>query len=405
MATKLTFHATNIRLLLNDIGHRYEPLPAYDENYWVPLHDWFIFTLGPTSSWTLPQLTELEHSSGGIIERSYPHLSMELRLLFAKLTAIAILIDDSIDDPTLYDEIVQFSRKLYRGEPQQNRMLALYHANINELSDVYGNDAVLRDLAVLPWISYIDGCLMERDIYTSQVSVQYLVIVCRFNLCFQCVPGNADTVLRPRSNGCSKLCDSPPSDGLALNFPHYLRSKSGISEAYAAGIFKSNREQNIPLKKYIKLVPDLVFFIEIMNDILSFHKEEIAGETHNLIHLRTRALASSGALGTGISGEWTVNDTFGMLCDQIRGATSRIDGLLQLERCERKMRGEPGLDDIHEADLALAKQWRGWRDGYISWHFECRRYKLDFLKLAFFGSVSVAADRRGSAFTTQGCRL
>jgi hypothetical protein len=192
--------------------------------------------------------------------------------------------------------------------------------------------------------------------------------------------------------------------------PHWLRSKSGIAEAYAAGIFKASKEQNFPLNKFIRVLPDLTFFIvsfhqvsvrcrvksnplpqEVINDLLSFHKEELAGETYNLIHLRTRALSASGARGSGLSGEWTVNDTVELLCDEIREATHRIDGLLRLDDCEKKLRGEPGLDDIDEADIEIAKQWRGWRDGYICWHFECRRYRLGSLRQALFDDSTALA--------------
>lgn len=127
----------------------------------------------------------------------------------------------------------------------------------------------------------------------------------------------------------------------------------------------------------------------MFNDLLSFHKEELAGETYNLIHLRTRALTSAGARGTGLDGEWTRYDTFHLLCDEMREATRRIDGLLRLEECERKIRGEAGCGDVDEVDVEIAKQWRGWRDGYISWHFECRRYKLGFMKPAVFGDEKV----------------
>ena len=113
-----------------------------------------------------------------------------------------------------------------------------------------------------------------------------------------------------------------------------------------------------------------------MNDILSFYKEELAGETHNFIHIRTRSLASAGKRGSGPAGEWTAHDTLRLLCQELLEATRRVDGVLRLEECERKMRGEvsDGVDDL---DVEIAKQWRGWRDGYISWHFECRRYKLN----------------------------
>ncbi|KAF8149198.1 hypothetical protein K438DRAFT_1625174, partial [Mycena galopus ATCC 62051] len=169
--------------------------------------------------------------------------------------------------------------------------------------------------------------------------------------------------------------------------PHYLRSKTGAAEAYAAGVFKATKEQCLPVTRYMKAIPDLAFYVEVVNDVMSFHKEEIAGETYNLIHLRTRSLTSSGVRSNGVDGEWTCYDTLRLLCDEIREATHRIDGLLRLDECERKLRGESGLNDIDETDIEIAMQWRGWRDGYISWHLECRRYKLDFLKLAVTGGV------------------
>ncbi|KAJ7511371.1 terpenoid synthase [Mycena galericulata] len=361
MSTTFSEYATCIRQLLTDIGYRYEPFPPYDADYWGPFHSWMLYTLGPTSSWNVKQLNELEHSAGGIIERAYPYASNQLKLLFAKLTAIAILIDDSLDDETVNAEIVQFSHKIFLGEVQENGMLALYHENMKELSEVYGKDAVLRGLAVVPWITYIDACLIEKSIFTSQRKMA----------------NTGDLPLTFLHSDPNR--SSTDLDGLAPKFPHYLRSKSGIAEAYAAGIFKASKDQNIPLAKFIRVLPDLTFYIEIMNDILSFHKEELAGETYNLIHLRTRSLSSSGARGSGIAGEWTPYDTLHLLCEEIKEATLRIDRMLRLEECERAIGGETGLD-VDEVDIQIAEQWRGWRDGYISWHFECRRYKLDFLK-------------------------
>ncbi|KAJ6570879.1 isoprenoid synthase domain-containing protein [Mycena vulgaris] len=364
MSTPSSDYATCVQQLLNDIGYRSGPHPPYDPNYWGPFHDWIMLTLGPTSSWSVAQLAELEQSAGTVIERAYPYACIEMKLLFAKLTALAILIDDSIEDTTVYAEILQFSHRVYLGQDQQNEMLALYHANMKELSEFYGNDVVLRGLAITPWMTYIDACVMEQNILRSREHANHSRL--------SSIPSHDYLNAKPQSM----------LEGLALKFPHYLRSKSGIAEAYAAGIFKATRGQSPPLMKYIKVLPDLTFFIEVINDILSFHKEELAGETYNLIHLRTRALSSAGAEGNGIAGEWTPHDTLCLLCDEIREAVRRIDGLLRLEECERKTGGATGRDDFDEVDLEIAKQWRGWRDGYISWHFECRRYKLDFLKLA-----------------------
>ncbi|KAJ6503752.1 isoprenoid synthase domain-containing protein [Mycena sanguinolenta] len=349
--------STCIQRLLSEIGYRHEPFPPYDANFWGPFHEWMSNTLGPTSSWAPNRLAEVEHAAGTLSERAYPCASTELKLLFAKLTAMGIIIDDSIEDEAVYEHLVQFSAKLYRGEAQQNGLLALYNTNLKELSEMYGEDSVLRGLAIVPWITFIDACLMEQQIFRDERRRSKIV----------------DPVeLRRREN----------EDGLALKFPHYLRSKSGAAEAYAAGIFKASKCQHLPFPKYFKALPDLAFYIEVINDVLSFYKEEIAGEPYNLMHLRTRSISSSGVPGNGADGEWTPYDTLRLLCDEVKEATLRIDGLLRLDECERKLRGEAVESDIDAVDVEIAMQWRGWRDGYISWHLECRRYKLDFLKLA-----------------------
>ncbi|KAF8193219.1 hypothetical protein K438DRAFT_2132881 [Mycena galopus ATCC 62051] len=327
--------STCIQRLLSDIGYRHEPFPLYDADYWVPFHGWMLNTLGPTSSWGPRKLAELEHAAGGIIERAYPYMSTPLKLLFAKLTAIAILIDDSIEDADVHHHLVQFSARLFRGEVQQNALLALYHANIRELSEMYGDDSVLRGLATVPWINYIDACLMEKEIFS------------------------ADTALRSNCEYHSLRRARHPHH-FHFPSPHYLRSKSGIAEAYAAGVFKATKEQSLPLTRYVKVIPDLTFYIVIR--------------------------------GRGEEGEWTAYDTLRLLCDEIREATYRIDGLLRLDECERKLRGEAGLSDIDETDIEIAMQWRGWRDGYISWHLECRRYRLGFLKLAVTGEAPEFAN-------------
>ncbi|KAJ7211597.1 terpenoid synthase [Mycena pura] len=290
MSAPSSTFATCVERLLADLEYRYQPLPPPNADFWDPFHQ------GMFSRNASP----LEHASGGIIERGYPYL------LYAKVTALDILVDDIIDDEATCAELAQFSHKLFLGEPQKNSMLA-YHATLKD----HGSGA--------PKATYLEG--------------------------------------------------------LAPNFPRYLRGRSGASESYVAGIFKAAKEQNLPVDRIIKVFPDAVFFCDVVNDIISFHKE-LAGETHNFIHIRTRSLASAGKRGSGPAGEWTAHDTPRLLCQGLLEATRRVDGVLRLEECERKMRGEvsDGVDDL---DVEIAKQWRRWRDGYISWHFECRRYKLN----------------------------
>jgi hypothetical protein len=169
MSTPLSNYATCVKRLLIDLEYRYEPPPSHDANYWDLFHQWILYTLGPTSACGEKRLAELEHAAGSISRRAYPYASTELQLLYAKVTALGLLIDDSIQDEAVCAEIVQFSHKLFLGESQGNRMLALFHATLKELSYVYENNEVLRDMAVVPWIAFINGCLMERQMFISQV--------------------------------------------------------------------------------------------------------------------------------------------------------------------------------------------------------------------------------------------
>jgi hypothetical protein len=121
-----------------------------------------------------------------------------------------------------------------------------------------------------------------------------------------------------------------------------------------------------------------------MNDLLSFHKEELAGEKYNLVHLQTQSFHSLNAgKGSGPDGEWTTIDTIRVLCGEVREAVHRVDALLQVDNATSED-CELGLgDDERAVDIAIARQWKAFRDGYISWHFECQRYKLDFLRSEF----------------------
>ncbi|KAJ7609440.1 hypothetical protein FB45DRAFT_876539 [Roridomyces roridus] len=339
-----------IQRLLTDIGYRYEPPQPKDAQYWGPFHTWMVHNLGPTLSYSPTQLDELEHCAGTLVERLYPHTQTSLKLVFAKLSAITVSMDDTIENDGMAEEIARFSHRLYMGQAQPaGTLLALYHELLKELSGMFGDEAVLRDAAVVPWISFLDACLIEKKIFTA---------------------------LREQDrNGTS---EGTYLDGVAEKFPQYLRSKSGVPDAYAAVAFTSNTNQPYPLEKYVRAFPDFGFYIlgiEIvsqfaMNDVTSFHKEELVDEKHTLIRLRARSLFFTGARGTGPDGKWTPFDTLVMLCDELRAATHRVDKILRVDDCEKGI-------DVDVEELEIAKRWRAFRDAYVSWHIETPRYKLD----------------------------
>jgi hypothetical protein len=63
------------------------------------------------------------------------------------------------------------------------------------------------------------------------------------------------------------------------SYPDYMRTLSGIPTAFSLFIFPSM----LPLREYIQCMPDLANVINYTNDILSFYKEEIEGDTMNYL--------------------------------------------------------------------------------------------------------------------------
>ncbi|KAF9063731.1 terpenoid synthase [Rhodocollybia butyracea] len=323
---------------LHELDYRYvaPPSPSPSMNFFLAHHEWIHDTVGPMTSWTTSQLD------------SYPSADTEMKVILAKLTALAIFLDDSVENDVMYEEIGNFAHHLHIGESQSSGILKLYHECIKELSHLHEGDA--KRLLTL-----------DTELRASPYDMGY------------------QHLAKQRRDGISHVARET-SPGAKIHFPLFIRNRTGISEAYTAAIFKCTKEQGLPLSRYVMALPDISFYIMAINDLLSFHKEELAGETVNLIHLRTQALKEN--KGTSASGEWTVLDTFNLLCNEVREAANRIDEIVRLQDIETMMRDRSyGRDmGLSEVDVTIALQWREFRDGYISWHLESQRYKLDFIR-------------------------
>ncbi|KAF9067449.1 terpenoid synthase [Rhodocollybia butyracea] len=363
-------YVPRLQMLLREIDYRYVAPPSPSVGFLRPHHSWIHDVLGPMTSWTTSQLDVLEDTSSGIVERSYPYADTEMKIIMGKLTALVIIIDDSLENDAtgIYDAIGSFAHRVYTGEAQSTDMLNLYHECIKELSHLCEGDAVLRGITVMPWISFVDACLLEKRLLTLDTELR----ASPYDMGYQ-------NIAKQRVGG-SHVPARNISPGASMYFPIYMRHRSGVGEAYAAAVFQATTDQGLPLSRYIMALPDMSLYIVVMNDLLSFHKEELVGETINMIHIRTRILKEN--RGSGASGEWTVLDTFNLMCDEAKEATYRIDEILRLHECERIVKD--GLDSrdmgLSEADVAIALQWRGFRDGYVTWHLESQRYKLDFIR-------------------------
>ncbi|KAI0154541.1 isoprenoid synthase domain-containing protein [Xylariaceae sp. FL1272] len=69
-------------------------------------------------------------------------------------------------------------------------------------------------------------------------------------------------------------------------WPYYFRDKNGVAEAYVWFSFPDIICSDVA--SYIEAIPDMNKFICLTNDILSFYKEECAGDDDNYIRSRAR---------------------------------------------------------------------------------------------------------------------
>lgn len=70
-------------------------------------------------------------------------------------------------------------------------------------------------------------------------------------------------------------------------FPYFFRNMSGLTTAFSCFSFpKTGGYPDIGL--FLEALPDMALYNNIVNDVLSYFKEEAVGETHNYIHNRAR---------------------------------------------------------------------------------------------------------------------
>ncbi|KAI0732213.1 Trichodiene synthase-domain-containing protein [Fomitopsis betulina] len=139
-------------------------------------------------------------------------------------------------------------------------------------------------------------------------------------------------------SGDSQLAGS--SD--AMPFIAYRRNMSGLAEAFAYFIWDKKRFPHV--EAYMQAIPDICWYQNHANDVLSFYKEELAGETGNYMSDRARASGKS------------VQDTLQDVVDETIITVERIRNIL----------GEGPVRDA----------WESFASGWIAFHTHSPRYRL-----------------------------
>jgi hypothetical protein len=167
---------------------------------------------------------------------SYAHIrNTSVQLWMALYTACGIYCDDKFQKDS--NSAAMFCERFMRGQPQGDRALDAFVDLALETSSLFPR--VRANLIVSSTLNFITSLLVDEQMQGLKVSAY------------------------------------------ADNYPAYSRIMSGLSEPYALAAFPAE----LPLESFIHALPSLLTFTVNANDVLSFYKEEILGETVTLVLL------------------------------------------------------------------------------------------------------------------------
>ncbi|KIJ55725.1 hypothetical protein M422DRAFT_151602, partial [Sphaerobolus stellatus SS14] len=145
------------------------------------------------------------------------------------------------------------------------------------------------------------------------------------------------------SSCIEKSLETVPLVPNVTRFPWYIREATGLATAYAT--FGFTKSQGFQAMDFIQALPDMEYWIDLVNDLLSFYKEELQGETRNYVHTRSQ------------------NEN-----------KSPVKVLLEIKGEVVVSRNTIYAALAHNSD-ALAT-WKAFEQGYVHWHLTQDRYKL-----------------------------
>ncbi|KAF4569793.1 terpene cyclase [Pleurotus pulmonarius] len=244
----------------------------------------------------------------------YNHIDdMQVKLYIGTYTSLVVYIEDAFSDKL---EVIQdFNTRFTSGETQRLPVLTALATHLRKTS-AYFND-VQANAIITASLNFMASLWMEN--HFPEVS--------------QCqAPVGEDVTLS------SKLLA-----GCDCGFPTYVRNMSGNGQPYAMFIFPKDLDSKV----YAQAIPTLTLIAVYFNDILSFFKEELAGEI-NYVSL--------------LANHYGVPkmDVLQHVADQVSSWLATAENLLYASK--------PALEAM-----------RRFIQGFVDYHFSAARYRLSEL--------------------------
>jgi hypothetical protein len=298
-----------LRDFLRDINITY-PTVTYDEQFAQACSKLAIERGCPVDIAQSREFQLALHGAVAIATTTYAHLeNVSTRQFICLYTTCLIYFDDlTRTDASMARE---FHTRFACAKPQMHPLLDLFGDILRNSYDHFLPSCA--NLVISSSLDFITGLVVDHDLQTMQVNKN------------------------------------------AVSYPRWVRTVMGVSTAFVIFTFPPD----IPLASYVQILPNMVNYIDDVNDLFSFYKEESIHENTNHISLLAQ-----------LSGKSKLQ------CMKDLAAYS-VDGS---RRCRAVLSADPKALKIY-TDHFL--------QGYVGFHaLAHKRYKLEDLDLADLGVVS-----------------
>ncbi|KAL4757281.1 isoprenoid synthase domain-containing protein [Aspergillus foveolatus] len=263
-------------------------------------------------------------ASCAIAVTAYAFVPAEVQEVIATYTTFAILIDDTTN--VSIDDLRTFLARLCGGQVQPNLLL---RDMLRFIADViprfYGPFA--SDIIRKAIVEFTSACVLETE-YAGRIA----------------------------------LAPTAP------DFPYYLRQKTGMAEAYAFFAFpESLFPESVFMPVYLPVIPGLVRYINLANDLLSYYKESVVGGerfNYTVNYARTNDLTP---------------------VESLRETVSSLNACVANTRTTLADLDSMGSTDLHGAVTKFFS-------GYAVYHYSSARYQLSELEIPELEAAKVSTD-------------
>lgn len=287
-------------------------------------------------------------TSANVAQYFYSLASFETQLLVATTTSVLFYINDELpEDPDHRDDVVNFTYQMWKNESPRSKWGLLLRDILAENVKFFGSqDQALGALMGTTISTYIDSCVMSN----------------RFE---DAAPFHIQQ--KGHCHDVNEVC-------AVERFPLYFRTVNGVPIPYAIPIFKVSRDSEVPLPYWESAIPDLGDFINLGNDVLSFPKEVLAGDTWIYMTLATKARRQaqrrSQFQGTK-DGLWVFRDSLLEALEHVLYSAIAVDRAFT--SCANG--SSISLEEKRQMESASI-HWQAFKRGYVTFHFDLARYGL-----------------------------